>query len=93
LGHQGTLGIVTEATLELAPRPEAEFTAFFAFDDFGNAHRTVHGIVTSWAGWVDLKSEIAKVSLEYGGSITACHGSTRVGDAELSLKRWAAAGT
>ena len=47
MGHQGTLGIVTEATLELVPRPEAEFAAFFAFDDFGNAHRTVHGIVTS----------------------------------------------
>jgi len=32
MGHQGTLGIVTEATLELVPRPEAEFAAFFAFD-------------------------------------------------------------
>ena len=31
MGHQGTLGIVTEATLELVPRPEAEFAAFFAF--------------------------------------------------------------
>jgi glycolate oxidase len=47
MGHQGTLGIVTEATLELIPRPEAEFAAFFAFDDFVNAHRTVHGIVNS----------------------------------------------
>jgi glycolate oxidase len=37
----------------------------------------------TWAGWVDCKSEIAKVSLKYGGSITACHGSTRAGDAEL----------
>ena len=46
MGHQGTLGIVTEATLELVPRPEAEFAAF-AFDDFLNAHRTVYGIVTS----------------------------------------------
>ena len=31
MGHQGTLGIATEATLELVPRPEAEFAAFFAF--------------------------------------------------------------
>ena len=30
MGHQGTLGIVTEATLELVPRPEVEFAAFFA---------------------------------------------------------------
>jgi len=29
MGHQGTLGIVTEATLELVKRPEAEFSAFF----------------------------------------------------------------
>ena len=37
----------------------------------------------TWAGWVDLKSEIAKVALKYGGSITACHGATREGDADL----------
>jgi glycolate oxidase len=36
-GHQGTLGIVTEATLELAPRPEAEFSAFFHHPRFGSA--------------------------------------------------------
>jgi glycolate oxidase len=33
MGHQGTLGIVTEATLELVPRPEAEFSMFLSFDD------------------------------------------------------------
>src|SRR3712207_3863897 len=40
-GHQGTLGICTEATLELAPRPEVEFSAFFAYEDYmkiGRAH-------------------------------------------------------
>jgi glycolate oxidase len=37
----------------------------------------------TWAGWVNLKREIAEVSLRHGGSITACHGATRVGDAEL----------
>ena len=37
----------------------------------------------TWAGWIDFKSEIAKVSLKYGGSISNCHGTTRVGDAEL----------
>ncbi len=39
-GHQGTLGICTEATLELVPRPETEFAAFFAFDDYMKAYRT-----------------------------------------------------
>ena len=47
MGHQGTLGIVTEATLEIVPKPEAEFAAFFAFDDYLKAHRTVYHIVTS----------------------------------------------
>ena len=37
MGHQGTLGIVTEATLELVPRPEVEFSAFFAYPDFDTA--------------------------------------------------------
>ena len=37
----------------------------------------------TWAAWVSCKREIAEVTLKYGGSITACHGATREGDAEL----------
>jgi glycolate oxidase len=37
IGHQGTLGITTEATLELVPRPEVEFSAFFGYPDFETA--------------------------------------------------------
>ncbi len=44
-GHQGTLGITTQATLELVPRPEAEFAAFFAFDDYMKAYETT-GVLT-----------------------------------------------
>jgi glycolate oxidase len=44
-GHQGTLGITTEATLDVAPRPEVEFAAFFAFDDYMKAYETT-GILT-----------------------------------------------
>ena len=46
-GHQGTLGICTEATLELVPRPETEFAAFFAFDDYMTAHRTTGRLTKS----------------------------------------------
>jgi glycolate oxidase len=46
-GHQGTLGITTEATLELFPRPEVEFSAFFAFDDYMNAWRTTGALTRS----------------------------------------------
>jgi len=37
----------------------------------------------TWSAWVNCKREISEVSLKYGGSITACHGATRAGDAEL----------
>jgi glycolate oxidase len=46
-GHQGTLGICTEATLELVPRPELEFAAFFAFDDYMKAWRTTGALTRS----------------------------------------------
>jgi glycolate oxidase len=46
-GHQGTLGICTEATLELAPRPETEFAAFFAFDEYSKAWETTGALATS----------------------------------------------
>jgi glycolate oxidase len=36
-----------------------------------------------WQAYVRLKREIAEASIRHGGSITACHGSTREGDAEL----------
>ena len=39
-GHQGTLGITTNATLSLHPRPEAEFAAFFAYPDYDTAYRS-----------------------------------------------------
>ena len=40
MGAQGTLGIVTEATLELVKRPEAEFSAFWMQRSFDTAWRT-----------------------------------------------------
>ncbi len=40
----------------------------------------------NWAGWVEAKHDIAAVALKYGGSITACHGATREGDAELAAE-------
>lgn len=47
MGHQGTLGIVTEATLELVPRAEAEFAAFFLFEDYETAYQTFSVIAKS----------------------------------------------
>jgi glycolate oxidase len=47
MGHQGTLGIVTEATLELVPRAESEFAAFFAYDDYETAWRSTGTLARS----------------------------------------------
>jgi glycolate oxidase len=47
MGHQGTLGIVTEATLELVPRPEAEFSAFFHYPDYVTAWRSTGALAKS----------------------------------------------
>lgn len=37
----------------------------------------------TWAAWVDAKREIARASLEVGGSISAAHGSSRAGEVDL----------
>jgi glycolate oxidase len=47
MGHQGTLGIVTEAVLELVPRPEAEFAAFFSYPDYETAWRSTGALAKS----------------------------------------------
>jgi glycolate oxidase len=47
MGHQGTLGIATEATLELVPRPEVEFAAFFAYPDYETAWRSMGALTRS----------------------------------------------
>ena len=45
MGHQGTLGVATEATLKLYPKPEAELSPFWAFEDYDTAYRAVRELV------------------------------------------------
>jgi glycolate dehydrogenase FAD-linked subunit len=56
MGHQGTLGVATEATLKLYPKPEAEFSPFWAFEDYDTGYRTVQALaradVATFAGAV-----------------------------------------
>lgn len=71
MGHQGTLGIATEATLELVPRPECEFSAFFAFDAYMNAYRTTGASPgPGWPRWRVLCSSTS-------GSCATCAATTR----------------
>ncbi len=37
----------------------------------------------AWEMWVRAKRDLAAVSLAYGGSISACHGSCREGEVDL----------
>lgn len=42
IGHQGSLGIVTEVTLDVCPKPEAEFPAFFGYASFEQAYENAY---------------------------------------------------
>jgi glycolate oxidase len=44
MGHQGTLGVATEATLKLYPKPEAELSPFWAFEDYDSAYRCLRAL-------------------------------------------------
>ncbi|SDP76391.1 FAD-binding oxidoreductase [Desulforhopalus singaporensis] len=46
-----------------------------------------------WNAFVDMKRQIAEVALEAGGSISACHGGTRMGDVEVACYQELAEGT
>ena len=56
MGHQGTLGVATEATLKLYPKPEAELSPFWAFDNYDDAYTCVGALaragVATFAGAV-----------------------------------------
>jgi glycolate oxidase len=56
MGHQGTLGIATIATLKLYPKPEAEFSPFWAFSDYDTAYAAVGALaragIATFAGAV-----------------------------------------
>lgn len=45
--HQGTLGICTQAVLELYPKPEVEFAAFFGYESFADAHESAYAMTTA----------------------------------------------
>ncbi len=47
VGSEGTLGVVTEITLKINPRPTATSTALGTFDNLGNAGRAINEIMHS----------------------------------------------
>lgn len=47
MGHQGTLGIVTRATLELVKRPEMEFSAFWSYPSYESAWKATGDLARS----------------------------------------------
>ena len=47
VGSEGTLGVVTEITLKINPKPTATSTALASFDDLGDAGRAVSQVMQS----------------------------------------------
>lgn len=56
VGSEGTLGIITEATLKLIPKPMATRTALVLFDDIVDSGRAISEVLT--AGILPSKMEI-----------------------------------
>lgn len=56
VGSEGTLAIITEATLRLIPKPPATKTAMITFDDIEDAGRAISKVLTS--GVLPSKMEI-----------------------------------
>lgn len=48
--HQGTLCIVTQAVIELFPKPEVEFAGYFAFDNWDDAYAALYDFTTQGFG-------------------------------------------
>ena len=96
---------------EIVKRYKAEYDGYF--DDWGmfmytnNPFRAWGDYLTEvdigvneldmtpeiWQAFIKMKSEIAEVALEAGGSISACHGGTRPGDVEIACYKELAEGS
>jgi glycolate oxidase len=56
VGSEGTLGIITEATLRLIPKPKATKTLMAMFDDIMDSGRAISKVLSS--GIIPAKMEI-----------------------------------
>jgi glycolate oxidase len=65
IGHQGTLGVVTEATLDMFPRPEAEFPAFFGYDSFEKAWKNLRSMSRAFLRTMAMAALLDEERLEF----------------------------
>jgi glycolate oxidase len=109
--NHSELPFVRDKWHEIVKRYKAKYDGFF--DDWGmfmytsNPFRPYGEYLTEidvgvaeldmtpeiWEAFVAMKTEIAEVALEAGGSISACHGGTRPGDVELCCYKELSEGT
>jgi len=67
VGAEGTLGIITEATLRVEPAPEAEEVVMGFFDDFWAAFEAAKKTMASGVGFVGSEVYELDDASEYGG--------------------------
>lgn len=65
IGAEGTLGVVTAASLRLVPRPRCHFTAWMALNDLHSATRLCNLAMAQSGGMVDACELIPRQGVEF----------------------------
>ncbi|MGB8602155.1 MAG: FAD-binding oxidoreductase [Rhizomicrobium sp.] len=64
VGAEGTLGIITAATLKLSPKPAARFTAFLAVADVDQAIEILHRLQAATGGMVNAFELVPRYGID-----------------------------